>query len=659
MDVKNNSLLSLAIKSVLDNIESYDKNLVNSTIGPVRRDLLEESWNNIKNHSHEHCSNNDEHVNKLWASLPFLIHSKHYVSFDTTDLMQMCRNCHHLCLSNSRFQELVSSFGSNIPNVRSLTINGLSHFTLEERECASMIALKNLEVLRIEDVSVRLSGVVAITQQCEKLEKFNANHVYLDEPSCETFREDFLFVNIIANSFREIDLTMQKTMPIKEFPNCAAFPRYTLLTIDPKEFADFDLLPGLAQVTELRFSSLQLEIVEDEGVEFPTCAELRIARIAVFRSEHLLVRRFLETNGLALRELTLEGISFSDEEFTLGDMFSLCPNLNSLEFIDCDLSGVDAPMEALPRLDKFKWNWEIHVRDLIGDPHLWESPKSCFALDCGSGEDTGSVAYQMRQNQKKFDLVNGGASLSATNAGSQTATFGSDGSSSISASHSGANSNNGQSAANAGSQTATFGANKGPSKPTAHLKISGITSNPGSQSASFGSNGGASLAAGTAGASVNNGHATANAGTQTATFGANGGASLGAGYGSAQAGGGHSAANAGSQTATFGANGGSSQAGSFGGAQAGGHAAATRPPPTTTTTTRRPKKKRPTQRPFVLSPAWIRTPRPQKTDNEQPVRRPLGWLLNGGPLNNLLGLGHRRRQQQQQQAAETQEISIW
>ncbi|CAB3389056.1 Hypothetical predicted protein [Cloeon dipterum] len=317
--------------------------------------------------------------------------------------MEIASNC--FCLEDSRFKELVRCCCSNTPNLRSLTINGLDRFALEEREWASIIALKNLEVLCLVDVSVSLPGVLAITQQCEKLEKFKANSVIVHVPSCEAFRKDFVYVKITAKRFREYELTMQKTMPkyVEELANCASFPQYTLLNIEPEEFADFDLVPGLTQVTELRFSSFQLDEINEED-EFPIFPLLRILRISVVAShEQHLLKQFLNSNGLALRKLILEGVILS--KFILAELLILCPNLNSLEFINCDLSGVKAPIEALPQLKTFKWHLDLGLCYLIEDPLYWGSLDvpggSHFSLDC----DAETAAYQMQQNQIKFDII--------------------------------------------------------------------------------------------------------------------------------------------------------------------------------------------------------------------------------------------------------------
>ncbi|CAB3374815.1 Hypothetical predicted protein [Cloeon dipterum] len=312
-----NSLFNLALNSVVENIDSYDRDLVNSILGPIRRNVLQETLTIIKDHSHQDDYSKNDRIDKLWAILPIFYTSKNYVRFDTTDLMEIASNC--FCLEDSRFKELVRCCCSNTPNLRSLTINGLDRFGLEEREWASIIALKNLEVLCLVDVSVSFPGVLAITQQCEKLEKFKANSVIVHEPSSEAFRKDFVYVNITAKSFREYELTMQKTMPkyVEKLANCAAFPQYTLLNIEPEEFADFDLVPGLTQVTDLRFSSFQLDEINEKD-EFPIFPLLSIVRISVASHEHHLLKQYLNSNNtLALRKLILEGVKLS--KFTLAE----------------------------------------------------------------------------------------------------------------------------------------------------------------------------------------------------------------------------------------------------------------------------------------------------------------------------------------------------
>ncbi|CAB3387348.1 Hypothetical predicted protein [Cloeon dipterum] len=362
--MEKSSLFNLAVNSLFDNIDEYaDKNLLKIIFERARGDiLLKETLQIAKNHSHQNCSGEDDHVNKLWATLPVLVYSKNYVSFDTTDLMQMSRNCNNFCLSNSRFQDLIQCLASNTPNLRNLTIKGLPELALSlgERELASIIQLKSLQVLYIQDVSVSLSGVLAITRKCEKLEKIAADQVCMDvEPSSDAFRDDFVFVKINANNFQEnrLGLTLQKTMPIEEFPNCAAFPRYTVLCIEPRKVADLKLLRGLTQITELKFSSFQLVDIQDLG-EFPLLPEMRFAWIlGGKRSAHAL-RRFLQINGLALRELTLKGISLSDE-VTLTEVFNLCPNLNSLEFNDSDFAVLNDPIQAILRFENLNLNYDL------------------------------------------------------------------------------------------------------------------------------------------------------------------------------------------------------------------------------------------------------------------------------------------------------------
>ncbi|CAB3367602.1 Hypothetical predicted protein [Cloeon dipterum] len=176
-------LLDMAVQTVFDNIDSYDKTLVKQIIEPIRREKLEEIIRMAKFHSF-FCNDRDAHVDKVWAALPILINSKLYTKLDTTVFTHM--NCNSSILTNSRFQEFVRCLGVNTPNLEMLTINSQpwQDLSLGEGELASILKLKNLTHLKITCVSVSLTGFLLITRHCKELKSVGASDVEVDvEPS--------------------------------------------------------------------------------------------------------------------------------------------------------------------------------------------------------------------------------------------------------------------------------------------------------------------------------------------------------------------------------------------------------------------------------------------------------------------------------------------
>ncbi|CAB3389114.1 Hypothetical predicted protein, partial [Cloeon dipterum] len=104
------SLLDMTIKTVMDNIDKYDKDVAKIVLGPVRQKMLQ-----MANKLYLNCDGDENLTDKLWAILPCLIFSKLYTKLDIRHLPPMCCKSH--VLSNSRFQEFVRrlGLGSNTP----------------------------------------------------------------------------------------------------------------------------------------------------------------------------------------------------------------------------------------------------------------------------------------------------------------------------------------------------------------------------------------------------------------------------------------------------------------------------------------------------------------------------------------------------------------
>ncbi|CAB3388218.1 Hypothetical predicted protein [Cloeon dipterum] len=92
----------------------------------------------------------------------------------------------------------------------------------------------------------------------------------------------------------------------------------------------------------------------EEIVDFPHLPVVEYAWINCKGKSAHTSRCFMKRNGESLRELRLEGIH-SKENMTFREIFSFCPNLQCLEFFDCNFSGNDAPVDAMQKLKRFWW----------------------------------------------------------------------------------------------------------------------------------------------------------------------------------------------------------------------------------------------------------------------------------------------------------------
>ncbi|CAB3381124.1 Hypothetical predicted protein [Cloeon dipterum] len=348
------SLLDLVIKTVFDNIDKYDKEYVKIVIEPLRQKMLYDVLQTVKNH-YSKCDGQENHCDKIWAVLPCLINSKFYTKLDTRELMTYCRGSD---LSSSRFEEFIGCLGVNTPNLKELKICRRSSFetSLSERELDSIIQLKNLTILEISQVCVPMSGILDISRRCEKLKKITANNVKIDDvPSNVTFRDDFVYVKIVA--FNEypgnLKLKMETTMPTED-SKYAEHTRYVKMFLEPKRIREFLLSQRFAEnLKEIFFDTANLEDIE-EMVEFPHLPEIKYATIfSNFQSVRAL-RCFLKRNGQTLEELFLKGIDIK-EKMSLGEILSSCPNLRYLSLMWSTLVGNDAPINAIQKLKHFEW----------------------------------------------------------------------------------------------------------------------------------------------------------------------------------------------------------------------------------------------------------------------------------------------------------------
>ncbi|CAB3387204.1 Hypothetical predicted protein [Cloeon dipterum] len=295
----------------------------------------------------------------MWKILPFLLNSKSYTKLHIGDLTTLeCESC---IWSNNCFQEFIRCLGTNTPNLRELRIL-ISNFeccnfdySLEERELNSIIQLKNLAILHIHFVSVPLSGIFDISRRCSKLEHILADRVKIDvKPSCAAFGDDFAYIYIQADYLGQMYLEMERTMPTRD-PKFKDHTHYVGLKLKPKKHKDLFLVNEFAaKLKQINFHCTDLEGIE-EMVDFPHLPHVKYARFdCEGKSAHAL-RCFLKRNGESLLELDLHHVD-SKEKMTFGEIFSFCPNLQSLTLFFCTLFGNDAPVDAMQQLKRFAWH---------------------------------------------------------------------------------------------------------------------------------------------------------------------------------------------------------------------------------------------------------------------------------------------------------------
>ncbi|CAB3381114.1 Hypothetical predicted protein [Cloeon dipterum] len=358
------SLLDMTIKAVFNNVEKYDKHLLKTIIAPVRQRMLKRMFEMEENHNFE-CDRKENHFEKLWAILPFLINSKKYTKLDTLDLPSMY--CGPSTLINSRFQEFIRCLEANTPNLRELRITRPTNneeYSLEERELNSIIQLRNLAILKIIYVCVPLSGILAISHRCENLKTLEAFAVTNDvESSRVTFRNDFVHVSIDGHSIKHgmFRLMMNTTMPSLD-PKFAESKQYTKMILSPNKTSDFGLVHLFAEkLTKIRIFSPDLDDVE-EIVDFPPLPQIKSASIQFCGKMMHAIRSFMKS-GKTLQKLTLSSIR--TKEMTFGKIFSLCPNLQSLQLYYCNFFGNDATVDAMHKLKRFTWH------SIEQDPSVW------------------------------------------------------------------------------------------------------------------------------------------------------------------------------------------------------------------------------------------------------------------------------------------------
>ncbi|CAB3381113.1 Hypothetical predicted protein [Cloeon dipterum] len=358
------SLFDMTIKAVFDNVKKYDKHLLKTIIAPVRQKMLKRMYEMADNHRFE-CDSLDDHNEKLWAILPFLINSKKYTKLNTFDLPLMY--CPSFTVANSRFQEFIRCLGVNAPNLRELKIftpTFSQEYSLEERDLNSIIQLKNLAILKIIFVCVPLSGILAISHRCENLKTLEAYTVKNDvESQSVTFRNDFVHVYIDARSIEHgmFKLVMNTTMPSLD-PKFAESKQYTKMILSPNKTSDISLVHSFAEkLTKIRIFSPDLDDVE-EMVDFPPLPQIKSASIN-FRGKMMHAFMSFMKSGETLQKLKLSYIR--TKETTFGEIFSLCPNLQSLQLYNCNFFGNDATVDAMLKLKRFRWQSKEK------DPSVW------------------------------------------------------------------------------------------------------------------------------------------------------------------------------------------------------------------------------------------------------------------------------------------------
>ncbi|CAB3378696.1 Hypothetical predicted protein [Cloeon dipterum] len=350
-------LLDLAIKALVDNIDNLDKDLVKIIIVPFRQKMLKEMFEMVRNH-HLQCNCRDNHLEKMWAILPFLFKSKFYTKLNFVDLPRM--NCPFSTVTNPRFQEFIRCLGANTPNLRELKIYEPTsdEYSLEERELNSIIQLKNLALLKIYNVQVPLSGILDLSRECEKLDCIRASKVMIDvELSSAAFGDDFAFICIEAYDFYlgRTSLNMVRTIPTRD-PKYKAYTHYVRLSLRPRKIQELFLL---AQSFAEKLKDIWIDFSKladfEEMVEFPHLPHIKYAEIDCEGESAHALRCFMKRNGQSLQELTLTYVDIKDK-MTFGEIFSSCPNLQNLELFACTLVGNDAPVYAMQQLKRFQWH---------------------------------------------------------------------------------------------------------------------------------------------------------------------------------------------------------------------------------------------------------------------------------------------------------------
>ncbi|CAB3381134.1 Hypothetical predicted protein [Cloeon dipterum] len=407
------SLLDISVKTVFDNVDKYDKKIVQSIFAPLQQKMLHELMQKAKNHRLE-CDGQDNHIDKTWEKLPFLVNSRIYTKLDTYDLTHIY--CNSSKLSNARFQEFIRCLGSNTPNLTDLNINGSTQYdlSLEERELASIIQLENLLILKILFVRVPLSGILEISHQCQKLESLTANYVTMDmdDPSRVTFTDNLRYVCIdeFDSSLGFFFMSMETTVP---GANPKKRTRCINLSSQPRSVADFSVIQLFAaKLTNLKFGSARLSDIEQMNnfPDFPRLPRLKCAEINCGGKSVRALRGFFSKNGDRLRQLALRDIDIK-QEMSLGEIFSSCPNLQSLGLNCCSLLGNDAPVDAMRKLKRFLWKNlsgdEANFSSILSAPLLEyvyiDLPKIDFS-------DNATVIARIERreilrNLKKFDLL--------------------------------------------------------------------------------------------------------------------------------------------------------------------------------------------------------------------------------------------------------------
>ncbi|CAB3381129.1 Hypothetical predicted protein [Cloeon dipterum] len=280
------SLLDVVIKFLVDNIKKFDKEFVKNNIGPVRKEMLERMLKMVDNHGLT-CDGQANHLEKMWEILPCLINSKSYTELNFGDLMtsEECESC---IWSNNCFQEFIRCLGTNTPNLRQLIIVIPNieccdfEYSLEERELNSIIQLKNLAILDIEDVRVPLSGIFDISRRCEKLERISAEAVIIDvELSSAAFGDDFAYIYIEAYDFYlgRTSLNMVREMSTIRDPKYKAYTHYVRLSLMPRKIQELFLLAQsfAEKLKDIWVDSSKLKGIE-EMVGFPHLPQIKYAK---------------------------------------------------------------------------------------------------------------------------------------------------------------------------------------------------------------------------------------------------------------------------------------------------------------------------------------------------------------------------------------------
>ncbi|CAB3381138.1 Hypothetical predicted protein [Cloeon dipterum] len=345
-------LLDLAIKALVDNIDNLDKDLVKTIIVPFRQKMLKEMLEMARNH-YLNCDRQDDHKDKLWPMLPFLINSKIYTKLDTLCLMV----CPCYTVTNSRFQEFIRCLKVNTPNLRKLRIHRPTQngeYSLEERELNSIMQLKNLTILEIRSVRVPLSRISDISRRCEKLKRLEANDVTIDvELSSATFGDDFAYFYIRAFEFYRgrMSLIMQRKMLTRN-PIFKDDKHFVHLSLRPRNNQE---ILHLAQLFPEKLNEIWLDSSQMENIdEFPHLPHLKKAIIICNSKSVHVLRCFMKRNGESLQELSLCDVDIKDK-IAFSDIFNCCPNLQSLSLHCCTLSANDAPFDAMQQLKQFSW----------------------------------------------------------------------------------------------------------------------------------------------------------------------------------------------------------------------------------------------------------------------------------------------------------------